>query len=304
MRSDLTLYEYTDQWLRLYKRNSVKPSTYERLRVSLHTMGDYRIARIPVSDIYPQDIQDYFDDLVRDGYSITTIKKQACVVTAPLRHAAAVREIYCDPTTDLRLPSPSAARKAKKDVEAYSKDEQSRLLSVLGNDIYSNAIRILLETGLRIGELLALDWSDVNWDSQSLTISKTIINPASTGTSRVQNSPKSLSSRRVIPMSSTCYEILTMLRNQNGSIHVLGTGDRRMSYKAFVKHTKSFCWKAGIPYKGTHVFRHTFATNCYYRGCNVKLLSKLLGHANPSITYAIYINLYGDALEEMRSVLG
>lgn len=50
--------------------------------------------------------------------------------------------------------------------------------------------------------------------------------------------------------------------------------------------------------------RHTFATNCYYRGCEIKLLSKLLGHANVTITYNIYINLYGDALEEMRSIVG
>ena len=63
------------------------------------------------------------------------------------------------------------------------------------------------------------------------------------------------------------------------------------------------CLTAGVPYKGLHVFRHTFATNCYYRGANVKLLSKLLGHADVSITYNTYIHLFGDALEEMRNVV-
>ena len=53
-----------------------------------------------------------------------------------------------------------------------------------------------------------------------------------------------------------------------------------------------------------HAFRHTFATNCYERGCDVKILSKLLGHSDVAITYNIYIHLYGDALEEMRRVVG
>lgn len=55
---------------------------------------------------------------------------------------------------------------------------------------------------------------------------------------------------------------------------------------------------------GQHVFRHTFATNYYNRSCDVKILSKLLGHADVSVTYNVYIHLYGDALEETRSVFG
>ena len=61
--------------------------------------------------------------------------------------------------------------------------------------------------------------------------------------------------------------------------------------------------KAQVEYRGMHVFRHTFATNCYYKGCEIKKLSKLLGHASVTITYNTYIHLYGDALEELRSVI-
>ena len=60
---------------------------------------------------------------------------------------------------------------------------------------------------------------------------------------------------------------------------------------------------AQIEYRGMHVFRHTFATNGYYKGCEIKKLSKLLGHASVTITYNTYIHLYGDALEELRSVV-
>ena len=58
-----------------------------------------------------------------------------------------------------------------------------------------------------------------------------------------------------------------------------------------------------IAYKGEHIFRHTFATNCYYKGMDVKILSKLLGHADVNITYNIYVHLYGDGFDEMYSAL-
>ena len=64
------------------------------------------------------------------------------------------------------------------------------------------------------------------------------------------------------------------------------------------------CAQVNVPYLGQHVFRHTFATNCYERGCDVKILPKLLGHADVTVTYNVYIHLFGDALEEMRSVVG
>ena len=77
-----------------------------------------------------------------------------------------------------------------------------------------------------------------------------------------------------------------------------------LTYETLRWRTKKACEMAGVPYYGQHVFRHTFATNCYERGCDVKLLSKLLGHADVTITYNVYIHLFGDALEEMRSVVG
>ena len=67
--------------------------------------------------------------------------------------------------------------------------------------------------------------------------------------------------------------------------------------------TKCACRDAGIEYRGEHVFRHTFATNCYYKGMDIKILSKLLGHADVNITYNVYVNLYGDGFEEMYDAL-
>lgn len=67
--------------------------------------------------------------------------------------------------------------------------------------------------------------------------------------------------------------------------------------------TRILCESAGVTFRGEHVFRHTFATNCYHKGVDVKILSRLLGHADVTITYNIYVHLYGDGFDEMYEAL-
>ena len=75
------------------------------------------------------------------------------------------------------------------------------------------------------------------------------------------------------------------------------------AYEALRWKTKCACRDAGVQYRGEHVFRHTFATNCYYKGMDIKILSRLLGHADVNITYNIYVHLYGDGFDEMYEAL-
>ena len=77
----------------------------------------------------------------------------------------------------------------------------------------------------------------------------------------------------------------------------------RYSYKQLMYQTKKLCREAGVTYHGEHVFRHTFATNCYYKGIDVKILSRLMGHSSVTVTYNTYINLYGDGFDEMYAAL-
>ena len=122
--------------------------------------------------------------------------------------------------------------------------------------------------------------------------------------SYVQNDAKSFTSNRTIPMSTKLYDVLSDLytRDEWRSFVVHDENGEPLGYEAVRWQTKCVCRDAGIPYHGQHVFRHTFATNCYKKGCDVKKLSKLLGHSDVSITYNVYIHLYGDELEEMRLI--
>ena len=209
----------------------------------------------------------------------------------------------------VQLPSESSVNKHKREVMAYEKDEQGRIRSVLRrfNNPASQAIELMLETGMRVGEVLALEWSDVDWRRKAIRVSKTVVRITSKKESYIQNGAKSFTSNRTIPLSTSAQDLLSEMyqMDESDSRYIFHDEDGHyLTYEAMRWWAKKVCREAGVPYLGLHVFRHTFATNCYERGCDVKRLSKLLGHSDVTITYNVYIHLFGDALEELRSVVG
>ena len=297
-----TLSEAIRDWMVNYKRTSVKASTYDRLEISLTLMEKYPIADIPVENLTADALQKYVNKLVDDGYALSTIKKQAYLIGEFAN--------YCDIRSirKVKLPKESSVRKHKREVIAYTRDEQDALMEILsrGDSPAYYAAILMLETGMRAGEALALGWSDIDWRRKSLRICKTIVNLGNSKQSFVQNSAKSYSSNRTIALSSRAYDLLKYMRSVDDFDEFVFHNERgdHLNYEAVRWWIKKACNKAGIPYYGMHVFRHTFATNCYEKGCDVKVLSKFLGHSDVTITYNIYIHLFGDALEEMRLIVG
>lgn len=303
------LYSEIEKWMVSYKKNSVKPTTYDRLLVSLELMSKYEISDIPLEMLGEDDIQEYINKLVEDDYALTTIKKQLHLIGEFITYANLKGLISRPIHKGAQLPSESSVNKHKRQAISYDKDEQKKLRCVLQrfNNPASNAITLMLESGMRVGEALALEWSDVDWRRRAIRVSKTVVRITSKKESYVQNGAKSFTSNRTIPLSTTAFELLTEMHqsDESGSRYIFHDEDGRyLTYEAMRWWTKKTCREARVPYLGLHVFRHTFATNCYERGCDVKRLSKLLGHSDVTITYNVYIHLFGDALEELRSVVG
>lgn len=304
------LYSAANEWLTNYKRNSVKAATYDRLLISFKLMKHYDISDKAVSEIKAMDIQKYLNMLVTDGYSRSTVKKQLDLITAYMKYAFAQNDISSPVYLTVKLPSEEAIRAPQKTIEAYSPIEQRKLLKIfttLDKPAYAAPV-LMLEAGLRVGEVLSLTWSDIDWRRKAVKVGKTLVRLSASTDTFVQQSPKSKSSRRVIPLSDTAIDILERLSDQEDTsgfiFYAKNDPFTPESYSSLEYHVKAAFRRIDIPYKGMHAFRHTFASNCYDRGCDVKILSKLLGHADVSITYNTYIHLYGDDLEVMRKVLG
>ena len=303
--ANMPLQEYIDAWLTVFKQNELKQASYQRLLCSANVLRAYAIASKPIGEISFFDIQNYINQLTEHGYGITTIKKQVQIVTAPLKQAAALRIIPSDPSVGIRMPSETRIKKQRKENVAYTQEEQLRLWAAIdkANDPYALCIGFMIETGLRVGEALALRWKDVNIPMKSVHVGSTFCNLNSTGRMVLQERPKTKASIRTIPLTKRAISILLRMQMLSSTDFVFDKAGHTLSYKAMVKHTKRLCDEAGIEYHGEHVFRHTFATNCYYKGIDVKILSKLMGHSGTEVTYNAYINLYGDGFEEMAKAL-
>lgn len=307
-----TVKEGMEVWLYKFKKNGVKKATFERLIVSYRLAKNYAIMFIRIRDLSTSDVQDFINRLQTDGYAYNTIKKAYNLMSAFIKfmigEGLPVHPAYINVT----LPIPENTAKANGDVEAYNKMQQSKFVHAANetHDLGAKAAILMLETGIRSGEALALSWEDIDWDRRALKIHKTLVYPASTKRCFVQDSAKSKTSKRTIPLSKRAYAMLEELydtsiqpKDTDMIFHKANDQSKSMGYNTMSHHIKKACTEAGIEYKGMHIFRHTFATNCYYKGCEIKILSKLLGHASVMITYNTYIHLYGDALEEMRSIV-
>ncbi|MBR3494798.1 MAG: site-specific integrase [Clostridia bacterium] len=304
MNAATPLKDYVKIWMTTFKSNSIKSASYDRLQTSLTALEKYEISNQPIQDITFFDIQRYVNELVDNGYALTTIKKQLRIVTAPLKQAAAMHVIPCDPSCGVVLPSAHKVKKRAKEATAYTTEEQLKLWAEINKSekVGYLCVGLMIATGLRAGEALALTWNCIDIPRRRLKVTSTVVNLANTKQSFVQDSPKSVSSIRTIPLTDAAVQVLLRAK-ESGSDWVFSCGESHLSYEALRYQTMLLCKAANVPYLGEHVFRHTFATNCYYKGMDVKILSKVLGHSNTNVTYNTYINLYGDAFDEMYAAI-
>lgn len=152
------LYIAIEEWLDIYKKNSVKPLTYDRLITSYRLLLKDPIAGFPVDEIDCDAMQRYIGRLVNDGYSMSTIKKQFNLLTAYWKHGMSRGTIQNPVYLGVSLPVRSALQKVDSEVQTYTAGEQRELvhqLMMLDKPQYG-VIMLMLEAGLRVGEALGL----------------------------------------------------------------------------------------------------------------------------------------------------
>lgn len=141
---------------------------------------------------------------------------------------------------------------------------------------------------------LALRWRG-NISRKRLHVRSTVVRLANEKQSYAQDCAKSESSNRTIPLTPKAISLLQMLAEDAENEWDFWNDDgQRLAYEALRFQTQCLCKAAGVPYRGEHVFRHTFATNCYHKRVDVRILSRLMGHADVDITYNICVHVYGD----------
>ena len=187
-----------------------------------------------------------------------------------------------------------------KEVKVLTKQEQERLEQVIeisGND-NDIGILICLYTGIRIGEVCALRWENINLERKMMTINKTMYrvndNDGAHKTKIVFSSPKSATSERDIPIAGFLAEKLKGMQKKEG--FVINNRGKYIEPAVYRRRYKKLLGMANIEYINYHAMRHTFAVRALELGVDVKTLSELLGHSSVSTT----LNYYGHSLPEHK----
>lgn len=205
-----------------------------------------------------------------------------------VRDILTVIKITCPHIGEIRLPY-----EPPKEIEIFGQPEMVALVNHLQSSQTPRSVGILLviHTGIRIGELCALQWSDVDLTARVLHIRKTIIRTytKSDGSRLSITPPKSKASIRTVPLNSWICHLLSL--QQKGDDCYIITGNERPQepgkYRIWYNQQLR---QLGIPHRKFHCLRHTFATNCIACGCDYKSLSQLLGHANVTTTMDLYVH--------------
>lgn len=214
----------------------------------------------------------------------------------------AVGEDMCPPIkTKIRKPSIE-----KNELDVLDVSSQARLEKHLISKPEETNIGILisLNTGLRIGEICALKWTDIDFKRAILHVRSTVTRVKSTDSSKhtklIIDRPKTKSSVRDIPISGTLMQILILLYENHKSEYVISEKAGFVSPRTFEYRFHKVLNECQMPPINYHVLRHTFATRCVEFGVDVKTLSEILGHSNVSITLNTYVH---SSMERKREQL-
>jgi len=302
-----TFREAASLWLK-DSQLSLKGASVYRYENLLNThilpaFGNQRIDQITGTDINAFLATKLMSGRVdgKGGLSPTYVRSIMLVMKAVLAYAAENR--MCVPLqSKISKPQPIA-----KDLPVLTQNEQKLLVNMCMTQIDETKVCVLLSlyAGLRIGEICALEWEDIDLDNRLIHVRKTVSRVSGTGENMVRSTlvisqPKTIASFRDIPICSWLVPVLKQLHSTRRSAFVASSYAGFVSPRTFDYRYHKLLRTAGIQTINYHALRHTFATRCIEAGVDVKTLSELLGHTDASITLNTYVH---SSMERKRTQL-
>ena len=275
------------EWLE-YKRNNVKESTYYNYMYNIERYLKPFFNQRNIDEI--SNYNDFIQEL-KEKYALETIKRIVNVLKSILNYYQDEYNVILK-TKKITLPK---AEKRKVKILSNKEKEKLEKYCLEVNTLKSLGIIICLNTGLRIGEICALKWKNIDLEEKIIYIEQTIQRvyiKQDKKSKIIIDKPKSSYSIRTIPMNKKVYNILKSIQKNYKESDFLLTGDSQKfveprnyqhNFQVFLKNSK-------IKHYKFHSLRHTFATACIEVGMDIKSLSEILGHSNTTITLDIYVH--------------
>lgn len=290
MVTEKNISQIADLW-KEEKRQFVKKSTFAAysLIVETHLLPAFG----HLTMVTEKDVQDFVLQKLSTGLSQKTIKDMLIVLRMILKYGA--KKNYCIyAPIDVIFPTD----REREELEVLSISNQKKIMRFVSeNFTFRNlGIFICLSTGIRIGEVCALTWEDIDTENGVIHIRKTIqrIYIREKGVRHTElmiDTPKTATSIRDIPMTKDLLTVLKPLRKVvNESFFVLTNDAMPTEPRTYRNYYKKLLAKLDIPPIKFHGLRHSFATRCIESHCDYKTVSVILGHSNISTTLNLYVH--------------
>lgn len=286
--SSLTLNQAAERFL-ADKQDDLKRSTLARYTYVLKHYILPVFGAVLLSQLTANQISEFLRRLQKNGLSGKSARDVGVLLKSILRYSA--KKLDC-PSPGMTVELPAYRR---KQIDIFYPDEIQRLAQMIMDEPTTTGIGILLtlNTGLRLGELCALQYKDIDLRNGVVHVRKTVQRIRSGDhTSLMVLPPKSDSARRTIPLPGDMAALLQKLvqSHPNGENYLLTGKNVPMEPRTMQYQYRALLKAAGIPYRNFHTLRHTYASRCVERGIDVKSLSEMLGHADVRTTLQVYVH--------------
>jgi integrase len=315
---DIIFKHFIESWLKTVKKPTVKQHTYDNLEF---VVKQYIIK--PIGDLELKQIDGHLiqtliiNKLKEDGYSYQTVRHVYSQLGSIFKYAALRGKVNTNPMAEVILPKKTLFQ--NKETRYLSENERKALVDTCymrnknGSFFFKNGpfYVFIMYTGCRIGEAMALKWSDIDLDNRTVTIGRTMITVRNTdnhtSTRRDQNSTKNGITRTVYLSDMALQALLdikaTHKYDPNGYILPGTHTDKPITYVTAHGAFKRIIKQAGIEDCSIHSLRHTFVSLMINNNIPIPLVADMVGHTNINTTMKVYTHLLKETQRKSMEVI-
>lgn len=294
----VTFEQYAREWIDSYTGRTargLRDSTRVEYRRALEQRAIPYFGRRLLTSIEPRDVRQYAAAVAAEGRSAGTVRNAVAPVRALFATAVEDGLLRHSPAAGLRLPgAASASEDGEPQAKALTEEELGRLLAECAPE-WRLLVRFLADTGLRIGEALALTWGHVDFGRGRVLVRRRVYKGQLAP-------PKSKAGRRDVPLAPGLAQQLwahrAACKGRDEEPVFVGRRGEPLDASTCFRAVKAAGKRAGVPWAGLHTLRHTCATRLFRHGANAKQVQHWLGHHSPAFTLAVYVHLLADDLPD------
>ena len=296
-----TLNEWLAYWMKNELMGSVKASSYQTYLGQINRHLRPALGHYFLSQLTPAIVFDFVEGLRAANLASSTIRGTYRLLSAAMRFALEEGVIRKNPCRKIRI-----RLEEKAEQRVLNRAEQDKLRFMVSKKDDLPAL-LSLYTGMRLGEVCALKWSDIDWEKRTITVRRTVQRVAQmkNGTARktmlMVGTPKSIRSHRVLPVPEFLLELLRAILDEEGSEdYIFGTAAHAIEPRTLQRRFKRLMERMGIDGAHFHTLRHSFATRLLELGVDIKTVSALLGHGSVKTTLDFYAH---SLMEQQRAAI-